>query len=95
MEGRGWGLDIRHWSLRTLDRIRDAGIFDPGGVKLILYGVRFLPKGSYHQVLYEGIAMGALSLHIIHDLFCRDFRGSAERFSRSELDYRLRPPAAV
>lgn len=79
----------------TPDRIRDVGIFDPVQVKLILYGVRFLPTGSYYQVLCEAIAMAALSLHILHDLFCRDFRSSAVRFSRSDLDYQLCARAAV
>lgn len=77
------------------DRIREVGIFDPLRLKGILQGVRFLPKGSHYQVLCEMLTMGALSLHILHELFCRDFRGSAERFSKSDLDYRLLPPVAV
>lgn len=73
----------------TSDRIRDAGIFDPHALKPILSGVRYLPKGSYYQSLLEAIAMAALSLHVLHDLFCRDFQNSADRFAGKGLDYRL------
>lgn len=79
----------------TPERIRDAGIFDPARLKVVLYGVRHLPQGSYYQVLCEAIVMAALSLHILHDQFCRDFRGAADRYTKRGFDYTLRPPAAV
>ncbi len=72
----------------TPERIRDAGIFDDRALKPVLYGIRYLPKGSYYHTLLEGIGMGALSLHVLHDLFCRNLKSSAAHFADTRLDYR-------
>jgi hypothetical protein len=70
-------------------RIREAGIFSPLMLSLLLRALRLFPKGSYRRRLCEMGAIEALSLHILHELFCTDFRGHCDRFARAEAGYRL------
>jgi hypothetical protein len=58
-------------------------------LRLVLRGVRWLPRGSYYQAVCEGMAMMALSLHVLFDLFCRNFDRYAAQFTHPRLRYDL------
>ena len=73
----------------TPARIREAGIFSPTMLSLLLRGMRLFPKGSYRRRLCEMGVIEALSLHILHELFCARFHAHCGRFARSQADYRL------
>ncbi len=70
--------------------VREVGIFDPIRLNLVRRAVRCLPKHSYYHIILESLLVFALSLHLIYDLFCRNFPKFAEQFSRPALTYDLR-----
>jgi asparagine synthase (glutamine-hydrolysing) len=61
--------------------VREVGIFDPTMLNLVRHASKFLPKGGFHRSLCEGIVTFALSLHILHGLFCQDFAANADRYA--------------
>ena len=61
--------------------VREAGIFEPQMLKLLRRALRILPKGSYYHSACEGALVLALSLHVLYDLFCKNFSSSAVSFS--------------
>ena len=78
-----WG---RYFSRRF---VGEVGIFDANRLSFIRRALRCLPANSvYHHVL-EGALVMVLSLHVIYDLFCRNFTEFAGSFSRSGLSYSL------
>ena len=80
--GESLGLDKSNPHLEPYfdpSLIREAGIFDPTMLNLVRHGSRLLPRGSNARSLCEGMVTFALSLHILHDLFCRNFAASADR----------------
>ena len=59
------------------DIVRRAGIFDPTRLGVIRKALPFIPKHSYQFTVAEGLLIGAASLHIVEDLFCRNFERRA------------------
>lgn len=53
------------------DIVRQVGVFDPVKVGLIRRALPFIPKHSYQFTIAEALPIGAASLHIVNDLFCR------------------------
>ena len=76
----------------TPARIRDVGVFRPTVLRAMLRGYRFLRRGSYNRRLCEMCIMEALSLHILDDLFRRNFQASVDRFARPAAGYRQDMP---
>lgn len=75
--------------------VREVGIFDPVRLNLVRRAVRCLPRRSYYHKIFEGVLVFALSLHVIYDLFCRNFPKFAEQFSRPALAYDLREGSCI
>jgi asparagine synthase (glutamine-hydrolysing) len=79
------GLDAPHGPLDDwFDRglIEEAGIFNPTAVAAVRLGARRLPRGSRAQLVCEAATVMALSVHVLHDLFCRKLEGSLARYRR-------------
>jgi asparagine synthase (glutamine-hydrolysing) len=55
------------------DVVRQAGIFSPAKLWAIRKALPFIPKQSYQFTIAEALLIGAASLHIVDDLFCRNF----------------------
>ncbi|MFQ5570907.1 MAG: hypothetical protein ACE5G0_14600, partial [Rhodothermales bacterium] len=70
--------------------VTEVGIFDPVRLNLVRRVIRYLPRYSYYHHILEGVLVFALSLHVLYDLFCRDFPKFAEQFSTPALTYDLR-----
>jgi asparagine synthase (glutamine-hydrolysing) len=78
------GLDRRRSSLDAwLDprTVREAGIFNPATIWALRRLVRLAPPGSRVQAGAEAVIVFALSVHLLHDLFCRDFANARRRFA--------------
>jgi hypothetical protein len=69
--------------------VNQVGVFDPKMLGLARRASKFLPQNSRLNMLGGGLLTAALSLHIIYDLFCKNFQDYAARFNRSRLDYTL------
>lgn len=65
---------------------RDVGVIHPWAPALVRGAMRWLPRGSYFYGLLEGALIFALSLHILHRMFCTSFRSFAERFAPERED---------
>ena len=79
------GLEARHGALDDwFDRglIEDTGIFNPTAVSALRLGARRLPRGSRAQMVCEAATVMALSVHVLHDLFCRKLATSLARYRR-------------
>jgi asparagine synthase (glutamine-hydrolysing) len=80
--------------------VREIGVLHPWAPWLVRNAMRVLPRGSYFYGLLEGALIFALSLHILHRMFCTSFQEFADRFAppRSDLTplemHRVRVPAA-
>ena len=61
--------------------IREVGVFNPSLLRLLPRALRLLPPGSFYHGLYEGVLVLALSLHVIYDLFCKNYPAYAQRFA--------------
>ncbi len=61
--------------------IQTVGVFRPLALTAVRKLLAVLPRGSYLYGICEGILVFALSLHIIHEMFCQDFAASAERYA--------------
>ena len=59
------------------DVVRQAGVFDAVKLAAVRKALPFLPKHSYRYTVAEAFLVGAASLHIVNDLFCRDFEQRA------------------
>lgn len=77
LTGRSEG--VAHFLER--DTIKNIGLFDPLAVRSVLRMLPFLPAGSRSLGLAESMLTGVVSIHALHEMFCRDFPGSMERFS--------------
>jgi asparagine synthase (glutamine-hydrolysing) len=76
--------------------IRRAGVFRPAAITAARRMLRLLPRRSYVYGLFEGMIVFALSLHMLHDMFCERFRASAEEYSHpSRPPIRVRGPAVL
>jgi asparagine synthase (glutamine-hydrolysing) len=69
--------------------VNRVGVFDPKMLSLARQTSRFLPESTRSGWLSGGLLTAALSLHIIYDLFCKNFEASVARFNHSTLDYKL------
>jgi len=66
------------------DVVRQAGIFSPAQLWAIRKALPFIPKQSYQFTIAEALLIGAASLHIVDDFFCRNFeRRAADAVSAS------------
>ena len=63
--------------------VRQVGVFDPRKLNAINSAIRFLPKHSYQYTVSEALLIGAASIHIINELFCRQFQRRAEEAIRA------------
>jgi asparagine synthase (glutamine-hydrolysing) len=61
---------------------RRVGVFRPAVLLAVRRMMQLSPRGSYVYGLCEGVILYALSLHMIHDMFCESFRSYAERYTR-------------
>jgi hypothetical protein len=78
-------LDAAHGPLDAwFDRglIEETGIFHPTAVAGLRLGARRLPRGSRVQRVCEAATVMALSVHVLHDLFCRRLDASFARYRR-------------
>ena len=69
---------------RYLDRrvIEECGIFSPARLRALKHAQPWLRKGSTSHVLCEGLLTFAISVHVLHELFCSNFMGSVQRFEK-------------
>ena len=69
---------------RYLDRrvIEECGIFSPARLRALKHAQPWLRKGSTSRVLCEGLLTFAISVHVLHELFCSNFMGSLQRFEK-------------
>jgi asparagine synthase (glutamine-hydrolysing) len=78
------GLDRRRSPLDAwLDGriVREAGIFNPATIWALRRLVRLATPGSRLHAGAEAVIVFALSVHLLHDLFCRDFASARRRFA--------------
>jgi asparagine synthase (glutamine-hydrolysing) len=59
----------------------EVGIFNPVLLRMVRRVIRFLPRGSYAYGVCEALLVFALSVHILHELFCTSFAESCRRFA--------------
>jgi asparagine synthase (glutamine-hydrolysing) len=81
---RALGLDRPDSPLaRYLDRgiVSEAGVFSPWAIALLRRVRARAREGSRLHAVTEAVLVFALSLSVLHDLFCRDFAGAARRYA--------------
>jgi asparagine synthase (glutamine-hydrolysing) len=61
--------------------VGEAGVFSPWAVALLRRVRARAREGSRLQTVTEAALVFALSLSVLHDLFCRDFAGAARRYA--------------
>lgn len=66
----------------STDVTRQVGVFRPAVLTAVRRVMQLLPRGSYIYGLCEGMVVYALSLHMLHDMFCKSFHRYADRYSR-------------
>ena len=73
---------------------RRVGVFRPAALAVARRILRLLPRRSYAYGICEGLIVFALSLHMLHEMFCESFGRYAERYSRpGQRPIRVRGPA--
>jgi asparagine synthase (glutamine-hydrolysing) len=65
----------------SAETTRRVGVFRPGVLAGVRGMMRLLPRGAYLYGLCEGLIVFALSLHMIHDMFCESFPRYAQQCS--------------
>ena len=81
-------LDLRNGKSplnHYLDRrvTEECGIFNPARLRTLKHALPFLGKGSNRRVRCESLLTFAISVHALHELFCRNFKDSMQRFQRN------------
>lgn len=71
------------------ENIKEVGIFDVHAINILKKLIQLLPKQTELYLLCEMLFTTVLSLHIIHDLFCKNLEHSVSRFTNSQLNYDL------
>ena len=73
------GSIVAFWLLRQplVNRI-----FSPARLRALKRAQPWLRKGFTSRVLYEGLLTFAISVHVLHELFCSNFIGSLQRFEK-------------
>lgn len=66
----------------SADVTRQVGVFRPAVLTAVRRMMRLLPRSSYLYGVCEAMVVYALSLHMLHDMFCKSFRPYADRYSR-------------
>ena len=67
----------------------DVGIFDPVKLEKARKFARFVPAGTKTGSALRTVLTGAVSLHLIHDMFVRNFKATAANFCNADTTKQL------
>ena len=76
----------------TPRKVNEVGVFRPAALAALRKLLSLLPRGSYAYGLCEGVTIFSLSLHMLHEMFCKSFSTYTDRFALSARALELNPP---